>query len=312
MEQEQWAVRVPRSRGEEERQRLAREGLLDRSLKLRVEGESLLIPVVSQLDGAERASFLSRGLFPELPRHELVGGIAIMLKDDPAAAEKLLASRPSLHTVLFPVSDVEGEYRTRRFGLLAGEDTTRTTCIEYGKRFEIDLSEAYFSARLATERQRILTQMGEGERVLDLFSGVGPFAIVLADRAELVVAIDINPGAVRLMEKNIRLNRAPNVLPFLADASRVRTVLPWTFDRIIMNHPTGALPFLPEAFALCRPGGSIHCYVLQTADGEAPPDLRKYPVREVTERYVRSYSPGRWHAVWDIVTGGEARETGSR
>ncbi|MCG7855158.1 MAG: methyltransferase domain-containing protein [Methanoregulaceae archaeon] len=303
MEQEQWAVRVPRSRGEGERQRLAREGLLDRTLKPRVEGDSLLIPVASQLDGAERASFLSRGPLPELPRHELVGGIAIMPDADPAAAEELLASRPSLHTVLFPVSDVEGEYRTRRFEVLAGESTTRTTCIEYGKRFGIDLSEAYFSARLATERRHIFAQMEEGEWVLDLFSGVGPFAIVLADRAELVVAVDLNPGAVRLMEKNIRLNRAGNVLPFLADASRVRAVLPWTFDRIIMNHPTGALPFLPEAFALCRPGGSIHCYVLQSAEGEALPELRKYPVREVTERYVRSYSPGRWHAVYDIVVG---------
>ncbi|NYT08181.1 MAG: methyltransferase, partial [Methanomicrobiales archaeon] len=180
MDQEQWAVRVPRRLGEDERQRLAREGLLDRSLRPRVDGETLLIPVVAELEGAERASFPARGSVPERARHELVGGIAIMLDDDPVAAAELLASRPSIHTVLLPVSEVEGEYRTRRFRLLAGEDTTRTTCIEYGKRFEIDLSEAYFSARLATERQRIVAQMGEGERVLDLFSGVGPFAISLA------------------------------------------------------------------------------------------------------------------------------------
>ncbi|NYT20945.1 MAG: methyltransferase domain-containing protein, partial [Methanomicrobiales archaeon] len=164
-----------------------------------------------------------------------------------------------------------------------------------------DLSEAYFSARLATERQRIVAQMGEGERVLDLFSGVGPFAISLAERASLVVAVDINPGAVRLLEQNIRLNSADNVLAFLGDASRIRAFLPWSFDRVVMNHPTGSLPFLPDAFALCRPGGSIHCYVLQGAEGEALPELRNYPVREVTERYVRSYSPGRWHAVYDIV-----------
>ncbi len=303
MGEEQWAVRVPKSRGEEERQRLAREGLLDYSLKPRTDGDALLIPVISELEGAELAIFPVREPRPELPRHELVGGIAIMPDDDPAAAAELLAVRPSLHTVLFPVSDVEGEYRTRRFRLLAGEDTTRTTCTEYGKRFEIDLAEAYYSARLATERRRIIAQMGEGEGVLDLFAGVGPFAISLAERAALVVAVDINPGAVRLLEKNIRLNHAGNVLPFLSDASRVRAVLPWTFDRIVMNHPTGALPFLPDAFALCRPGGSIHCYVLQGAEGEALPELRNYPVREVTERYVRSYSPGKWHAVYDIVVG---------
>ncbi|HON82369.1 MAG TPA: methyltransferase domain-containing protein [Methanoregulaceae archaeon] len=303
MEQDQWALRVPRSRGEIERQRLARAGLLDQSLRPGIDGDTLLIPVVAELEGAQRASFQRRARTPELPRHELIGGIAVMLEENPAAAEELLASRPSLHTVLFPVSDVEGEYRTRRFRALAGKDTTRTTCTEFGKRFAIDLAEAYFSARLATERQRIVSRMGEGERVLDLFAGVGPFALSLADRASLVVAVDINPGAVRLLVQNIRLNRAGNVLPFLADASRVRGALPWTFDRIVMNHPTGALPFLREAFALCRPGGSIHCYVLQEREGEALPEIRGYPVKEVCERYVRSYSPGKWHAVYDIVVG---------
>jgi tRNA (guanine37-N1)-methyltransferase len=303
MEQDQWALRVPRSQGEGERLRLAKTGLLDRSLRPKVDGDTLLIPVVEEIAGAERTAFQQRGRTLELPRHELIGGIAIMLEENPVAAGELLASRPSLHTVLFPVSDVEGEYRTRRFRVLAGKDTTRTTCIEYGKRFEIDLAEAYFSPRLATERQRIVSRMGEGERVLDMFTGVGPFALSLADRASLVVAVDTNPGAISLLERNIRQNRALNVLPFLADASHVRGILPRTFDRIIMNHPTGAIPFLPEAFALCRPGGSIHCYVLQETEGEVLPEIRNYRIREVSERYVRSYSPGKWHAVYDIVTG---------
>ena len=88
-----------------------------------------------------------------------------------------LRSRPSLHTVLFPLSEVEGEYRTRRFEVLAGEPTTRTTCTEYGNRLVIDLSLAYFSARLSTERQRIAGLMEEDECVLDMFAGIGPFAI---------------------------------------------------------------------------------------------------------------------------------------
>jgi tRNA (guanine37-N1)-methyltransferase len=301
MEQEQWGIRVPRSRGEEMRRQLILSGILDREKRPRVEGEFLLLPVMSGIEGAERALFEKRDPLPDLPRHELIGGIALMQERDPAAAEQLLSLRPSLHTVLFPLSDVEGEFRTRRFEVLAGTPVTKTRCLEYGHRFEIDLSEAYFSARLATERQRIAGLQEEGGQVLDMFAGVGPFAITLAGKAGSVLAADINPGAVRLMVRNIRLNHADNVLPVLADASRIPAMAAWTFDRVIMNHPTGALAFLPHAFRLCAPGGMIHCYVLQSAEGEALPEILKFPVAEVTERYVRSYSPGRWHAVYDIA-----------
>jgi tRNA (guanine37-N1)-methyltransferase len=304
MEKEQWVRRVPLTRGEEVRQQLAREGILDPALKPRVEGEYLLLPVTAGQEDTEKAHFESREDRSPLPRHELVGGIAIMPDHDPVAAGELLRSRPSLHTVLFPLSEVEGEFRTRRFEVLAGKATTKTTCIEYGNRFVIDLSLAYFSARLSTERQRIAGLMGEDEWVLDMFAGIGPFAITLAKKAGLVVAVDLNPRAVQLMAENLRVNRVRKVLPFLADASHIGAVLPWKFDRIIMNHPFGSLGFLAQAFSLCRPGGIIHCYVLEESEGEALPEIQKFPAREVSERSVRSYSPGKWHAVYDIVVRG--------
>ncbi|MDD1709697.1 MAG: 50S ribosomal protein L11 methyltransferase [Methanoregulaceae archaeon] len=297
---EQWAVRVPRYRGEEIRRELILAGVLDREKRPRIDGESLLLPVIKEIEGAELNVFETRDPLPHLPRHELIGGIAIMLDRDPAAAEQLLALRPSLHSVLFPLSDVQGEHRIRNFEVLAGRPVTETRCLEYGHRFEIDLAEAYFSARLATERQRIAALQDEGEQVLDMFTGVGPFAIILAGKAGGVLGVDINPGAIRLLVRNVWLNHADNVIPFLADANRLPNLVSWTFDRVIMNHPTGALAFLPHAFHLCKPSGTIHCYVLQSREGEAIPELMKYPVAEVAEHYVRSYSPGKWHAVYDI------------
>ena len=133
---------------------------------------------------------------------------------DPAGAMNILASRPSLHSVLCAASEVSGEYRTREFKVLAGIPTTRTEVVEYGHRFTIDLSTAYFSARLSSERQRILERMGDNEIVLDMFGGVGPFAITLAARAALVVASDINPHAISLMLENLAQNRTNNVLSF--------------------------------------------------------------------------------------------------
>ena len=292
-------VRVHRRQGEEMRLFLLSEGILDQGLKIRAEGDDLLLPVIRP--GAERARFEVRDPVPELPRHELIGGIAIMLEDDPEAAKILLRLRPGVHTVLCPESDVEGEFRTRRFALLAGRPTTATIHREFGNQYEIDLSLAYFSARLATERQQVLSLMEQGERVLDMFAGVGPFSITLARQASLVVAVDINPGAVRLLQKNIAINRARAVLPFLADATILPDLMEQRFDRVIMNHPSDALSFLPSAFDLCRPGGTIHCYTIESEEGQALTEIRRFPVRAVRERYVRSYAPGRWHAVYDII-----------
>ena len=265
------------------------------------DGTALVFPVLEERGGAGRFVFEEQPGRIGLPRHELVGGIAIMQENDPAGAALILASRPSLHTVLFPTSEVSGKYRIREYLVLAGTPTTRTEVVEHGHRFVVDPPGAYFSARLSTERQRIFEQMRAQELVLDMFAGVGPFAIALAPRASLVVAADLNPQAVLLMIENIRKNRARNVLPLLADARRLEMILPWKFDRIVMNLPLAGTEFLPEAFRLVQPGGTIHFYSLVSREGEHFARIKELGGASVTEKVVRSYSPGQWHAVYDVV-----------
>jgi tRNA (guanine37-N1)-methyltransferase len=299
---EGWCLRVPKSGGERRRLQLLMEGLLDGSLLLRRDGEDLLLPVKEPCAGCERALFEEAQVQPDLPRHDLVGGIAILLERGTGGegAELLLRSRPSIHTVLAPEGPVEGEFRTRRFSILAGRPTTRTRYTEYGLRFEIDLSLAYFSPRLSGERQRLLGLTGEGERVLDMFAGVGPFAITLAARAGLVWAADINPDAVGLMLENIALNHAGNVIPLLADAARLPRILPRGFDRVVMNLPFGAMGYLDSALALCRPGGTLHLYTMVGEEGALAPAIREKGCRILGERVVHTYSPGEWLAVYDV------------
>jgi tRNA (guanine37-N1)-methyltransferase len=297
---EQWGVRVPARQGEVMRQALIREGALDATLRVLREGDHLILPVPAEREGAARYEFDAHPGRESLPRHELVGGIAIMQDDDPAGAEKILASRPSLHTVVYAKGEVSGEYRTRELAILAGEPTTRTQVIEHGHRFTVDLAGAYFSARLSTERQRILVQVQDNELVLDMFAGVGPFAITLAVRAMLVVASDLNPRAIELMLENTAQNRAGNILSMLADARRLPEILPWKFDRIVMNLPLAGTEFLPEAFRLCQPGGTIHFYSLVSAKGEHTARISELGGTVLSEREVRSYSPGQWHAVYDV------------
>ena len=303
MAREAWCLRVPRSEGEKRRLELLREGLLDTSLLLKREGNELLLPLTESRGGCGRALFEEAPERPDLPRHDLIGGIAVLLEGGKGEADLLLRSRPSIHTVLSPEGPVEGEFRTRRYSVLAGEPTTRTRYTEYGLRFEIDLSIAYFSPRLSGERQRVLGLMEGGERVLDMFAGVGPFAITLAERAGIVYASDINPGAVGLMAGNIALNRVENVLPLLADAARLPGILPPGFDRVVMNLPFGAAGFLPAATALIRPGGTIHLYAMVGEEGALVPVLEERGLEILGERVVHTYSPSEWLAVYDVSPG---------
>lgn len=303
MVREGWCLKVPRSAGEKRRLELLREGLLDTSLLLRREGDELLLPVKGPCDGCQRALFEEVPERPDLPRHDLIGGIAVLLEGGREEAGLLLGSRPSIHTVLSPEGPVEGEFRTRRFTVLAGEPTTRTRYTEYGLRFEIDLSLAYFSPRLSGERQRVLGLMGEGERVLDMFAGVGPFAITLSGKAAVVHATDINPGAVGLMMENLSLNRVKNVVPILADAAHLPGILPPGFDRVVMNLPFGAAGFLEAALALCRSGGTIHLYAMTGAEGALAPVLLAKGCEILGERVVHTYSPSEWLAVYDLRAG---------
>jgi tRNA (guanine37-N1)-methyltransferase len=300
MKVEQWGVRVPARQGEAVRQALIREGALDASLKVFRDGEMLVLPVIAPRENDGRYGFEAHQGREVLPRHELVGGIAIMQTNDPAGAERILASRPSLHTVVFAKGEVSGEYRTRELTFLAGKPVTRTEVTEHGHHFTVDLAGAYFSSRLSTERQRILGQLEEPEVILDMFAGVGPFAITLASRALLVVAVDLNPVAVGLLLENIRKNKTGNILPILADARRFGSTISWKFDRIVMNLPLAGTTFLPEAFRLCKRGGTIHFYSLVSAHEEHAFRIHELGGDILSEREVRSYSPGMWHAVYDI------------
>lgn len=302
MKQEQWCVRVPVQEGEPTRRQLLADGVLDTTLKPARDGADLLFAVTDPARATEQWEFVALPKAVPLPRHDLVGGIAIMQDDDPKDAEILLASRPSIHTVLYAETPVSGEYRTRGFRVLAGDAVTVTECTEYGLRLKVDLEAAYFSARLANERHRLISLMEDGERVCDMFAGVGPFAISLAEKAEIVFAGDLNPGAVLLMEENIRLNKRHNVIPMLADALHLGDILPaGSFDRIIMNLPMSPVPFFETAVRLVRPGGTIHLYAMQEHVGEYREMIEQYPCTIAEEREVRSYSPTQHHAVYDIT-----------
>ncbi|HIJ06438.1 MAG TPA: methyltransferase, partial [Methanocalculus sp.] len=77
-----------------------------------------------------------------------------------------------------------------------------------------------------------------------------------------------------------------------------------TFDRVLMNLPMIAADFLPVADQITKPGGTIHLYALQEEEGEYRERIGSVlPGCTINERFLRSYSAGRWHAVYDIKKG---------
>src|SRR3989304_3561390 len=200
-------------------------------------------------------------------------------------------------------------HRTRRVLVMAGEPRVRTEHIEFGLRYEVDVEGAYFSPRLGTERKRVAQQVADGEVAVDMFAGVGPYAILIARtrRPKTVHAIDANSLAVELLRENIRRNRADAVV---VHEGRGEEVLPRLApaDRVIMDLPQSARNFLGVAAFSVRRGGVVHYYTI--AERGFVEDAGREALEIVTlsgrmaeiaaTRIVRGFSPGKVHLAIDL------------
>lgn len=209
----------------------------------------------------------------------LVGRVAIVSLDERLAgrerevAEEILRAVPGLRAVYGKLR-TSGEFRVQELVHLAGESVDEVVHRENGLKFLVPLGRVYFNPRLATEHLRVAEMVGEGEIVLDMFSGVGGFALTISKlgRARLVVANDANPWAVAALVRSAEMNRRLLRSPLLAlnmDAAQLPKVLWPVFDRVIMNLPHGATRFIPAARALCRPGCTAHVYVVASSEEDA-------------------------------------------
>jgi tRNA (guanine37-N1)-methyltransferase len=209
---------------------------------------------------------------PSLPRAlDIVGDIAIVeippeLEPYKATVgEAILKTHKNVRVALAKAGKVSGTYRLRDFEFIAGEHRTRTVYKENGCSYYVDVAKAYFSPRLSHERERVASLAKEGETVVDLFAGVGPFSILIAKTSKdaRIFAVDINPEAVAMLERNASLNRVENrVFPIVGDARKiVDQKLVGMADRVIMNLPETACNFVDVACkAVKLTGGIIHFY----------------------------------------------------
>jgi tRNA (guanine37-N1)-methyltransferase len=253
---------------------------------------------------------------------DIVGDIAVIKApgnpaDAEAVAKQIMATHKTIKTVLSQTSPVRGDHRIRQLTLLAGENKTVAKYKEAGCVFSVDVENCYFSPRLSHERLRIASQVSPGETVVNMFSGVGCFSIIIAKTVPetKVYSIDINPAAYQFMVENIRVNRVyDRIYPMLGDSKEiVEMQLKGKADRVLMPLPEKALQYLPAAvLALRKTGGWIHYYDFQHAvRKEDPTERTEQKVAEKLDslgvrymfacsRIVRSTGPNWYQTVVDI------------
>ncbi len=320
-------VKVKRRCGEQFRKLLVEVRAFDRSRKIGSDESHVYLPVrpldeqeirqlrkISDFDfelvemdfRPEEQMACPEGLLGFKPSFEVVGDIAIVEEERAEdVASALMSCYKSIRSVISPISDVEGEFRTRRFRHVAGENGTITTHKEHGQRYRVDLEGAYFTPRLGTERLRVAEQVHISDVVLDMFAGVGPFAILLAKKGAKVIAMDKNPIAVKYLKENASLNKVQNIEILEGDASDLAIRYENTADHVIMNLPHSAASFLVPAMRAAKDGGVVHYYAISPEEGlyrdgeliKKTSDQLGFSVDIIHQGVVRSYAPKRYNVV---------------
>jgi tRNA (guanine37-N1)-methyltransferase len=248
-----------------------------------------------------------------LPRSiDIIGGIAIFKLPEELEAYKgeiadaILATNRSIRTVAVD-RGVHDEERIRRLEIVRGV-STETEYKEYGLRIRLDPTKVFFTPRLGYERRRVSALVQPHERVLDMFAGVGPFALHICRRVPTseVYAVDSNPHAIEYMKINAGLNRIKNLYPICGRIEDVIHEIPGV-DRIIMNLPMRSIEYLHLALGKLERGW-IHIYRLiegMNEDAASEDTLRRIrslgrEAESITPRRIKSYSPGAEFFVFDV------------
>ncbi len=199
---------------------------------------------------------------------EVIGDIAIvnipieLEKEKYLISEALAFHRKDVKAVLRKLHKIQGNARAGEFELLLGDRTT-TLHRENNCVFFVDVAKAYFSTKLAYERNRIVQKVKDGEDILVLFAGAGPFLIPIKKNRDVnIVGVDNNPAACAFLKKNLQLNDIEaNIV--LGDANNVCNLFGKPFDRILMPSPYGQEHFLALARFLLKPEGYVHFYAFK-------------------------------------------------
>lgn len=324
--------------------------LLDKNLKIKRSDEFIIIPLLRRptIEELEMLSHVKPTLHVDVfePRvrissikdalkgliHEetlnlvpssidLIGEVAIIQVQDElkpflkTIGEAILKIYPGIKTVLVKRSPISGVFRVGGYDIVVGSGETETIYKEHGCRYLVDPVKVYISPRLSYERLRVASMVKPSETILDMFTGAGCYAILIAKKVRecKVYAVDLNPNAVKYLKSNIEGNKVQSrVIPIKGDVAEiVESSLRGMFDRVIMDNPSHAKIFLQAACdALKQVGGVIHYYEFRPESDLKNKVLEDFhenierlgrSVKSAKMRVVREVAPRTYHVVVDAT-----------
>jgi 23S rRNA (uracil1939-C5)-methyltransferase len=172
---------------------------------------------------------LSEADLERLRQFEADSGLAILLQPGgPATIHALTPPAPEL-TFAFPDLDLELAFGPSDFIQVNGEMN-----------------------RSMVARALELLDPQPGDRVLDLFCGLGNFTLPLATRAGAVVGVEGDAELVRKGSENARRNGLENVRFHTADLAADPGAAPWLrggYDKVLLDPPRSGAEFILEHVA---------------------------------------------------------------
>ena len=325
-------VKVPLRQINDTRIKLMSNGLMNMEYRIKTTEEFGYIPITEDIDGYtiedielepmkkvphNFAEILKDELTPEEIENlktsfDTIGDIVILeIPDELHDKKQLIGDAAYKFTkrkaIYMKKSAIKGTIRVRDLEFLSGIDDSVTVHKEHGLRLKLDVREVYFSPRLATERKRVMESVKDGEKILDMFCGIGPFPIVIARNKDVdITAVDINEAAIKYLDENIKLNKLKgNIESYCGDVREVSKGFKSKFNRIIMNLPGLAYSFLDVAIDLIEDDGIINYYEFSDSYEQGIKRLNEAAnsagkkVEILNTRKVKSISPDEWHVSID-------------
>jgi len=202
----------------------------------------------------------------------ILGNIAIVnfsdktkLKDKKTFAREILKKNHNIKTILEKSGKFSGRLRKMKTKYLAGEKNKEVLYRENNCVFRFNIDTTYFSPRLSNERKEIASLIKKDDKVLVMFSGVGPYSICIAKNSGAeVYSNEINREANKYAELNIKLNEVRDKVELISgDIKKAAEKLKnkkQKFSVIVMPRPKLKESFLKQAFMLSKKGTKIFYY----------------------------------------------------
>lgn len=229
--------RVPSKDAEKHIRMLKDNGELIRGYRIKREGDYVLIPCTS---GDELGDFEGTVIrrMEQVGSYERIADFYVIKEREgwERIADEIISKQNP--RAIFLDRGVVGNERKRNVTRIYGTGPPEGIHRENGIRLLVNIEKAYFSPRLGGIRERLLFNVLEykHEKVIDMYSGIGPISIILLKRGVKTFSFDINPFAIELLKHNFELNRVKGNYA-VTDSNAISSCFTEA-DQIIMNNPT--------------------------------------------------------------------------